>query len=64
MDGVWLWIVGGLLVWAVVAVGLGVLLGRSIRMADRVETASPDDGRTPTTPGPVPASTRGAVSWA
>jgi hypothetical protein len=32
---VWTWIVGGLAVWVVVAVALGVVLGRGIRLADR-----------------------------
>jgi hypothetical protein len=32
---VWTWIVGGLAVWVVVAVVLGVVLGRGIRLADR-----------------------------
>ncbi|GAB3321501.1 hypothetical protein GCM10027451_43070 [Geodermatophilus aquaeductus] len=31
----WTWIVGGLAVWVVVAVALGVVLGRGIRLADR-----------------------------
>ncbi|MGY1787327.1 hypothetical protein [Geodermatophilus sp. SYSU D00698] len=31
----WTWIVGGLAAWVVVAVALGVVLGRGIRLADR-----------------------------
>ena len=34
---VMVWIVGGLVVWFVVAVLAGVVLGRSIRLADRRE---------------------------
>ncbi|WP_093577604.1 hypothetical protein [Geodermatophilus amargosae] len=37
----WTWIVGGLAVWVVVAVALGVVLGRGIRLADR---SSPGTG--------------------
>ncbi|MGY1696315.1 hypothetical protein ACI780_15530 [Geodermatophilus sp. SYSU D00814] len=49
MDAL-LWIVVGLLTWVVVAVAFGVLLGRSIRVADRVGTERPYDELTPTTP--------------
>src|SRR3954449_9657132 len=31
----WLWVVGGLAVWSVVAVLFAVVLGREIRLADR-----------------------------
>jgi hypothetical protein len=31
----WVWVVGGLVVWLVVAVVFGLLIGRGIRMADR-----------------------------
>ncbi len=35
LHPVWTWIVGGLAVWVIVAVALGVVLGRGIRLANR-----------------------------
>ncbi|MGY1831703.1 hypothetical protein ACI8AA_14925 [Geodermatophilus sp. SYSU D01180] len=58
----WTWIVGGLAAWVVVAVALGVVLGRGIRLADR---RSPGTGvEEPLTPallGGSPAAARPAV---
>lgn len=31
----WLWVLGGLVVWLVVAIAVGLVIGRGIRMADR-----------------------------
>jgi hypothetical protein len=42
----WLWVVGGLVVWLVVAAVLGLVIGRSIRLAD---SRSPGTGATLTT---------------
>ncbi len=51
---VWTWIVGGIAVWVVVSVAFGVVVGRSIRLADR---SSPGTGveqpLTTAAPGPV-----------
>ncbi|SDC39243.1 hypothetical protein SAMN05660690_1241 [Geodermatophilus telluris] len=40
---VWTWIVGGLVVWALVAAVLGVVIGRSIRLADVRSPGTPVD---------------------
>ncbi|MGY1774417.1 hypothetical protein ACI8AV_01020 [Geodermatophilus sp. SYSU D00804] len=58
----WTWIVGGLAAWVVVAVALGVVLGRGIRLADR---RSPGTGvgepLTTAALGGSPAAARAAV---
>jgi hypothetical protein len=50
-DVWWLWIVGGLIAWLVVALLVGVVLGRSVQLADRRSAApadlSPDPVMTP-----------------
>jgi hypothetical protein len=57
----WVWVLGGLVVWLVVAMGLALVLGRTIRIADR---RSPGTGVALTTadlPGgfsPAPAPVR------
>ena len=54
----WLWIVGGLTVWAVVALLVAVVLGRGIRMADE---RSPGTGVLPAVATRSAASRRGWV---
>jgi hypothetical protein len=54
---VWAWVLGGLAVWLVVAVVLGVLLGRGIRLADRRETG-------PLTTADIPGLAAPAVAGA
>ncbi|TYP87177.1 hypothetical protein [Blastococcus xanthinilyticus] len=50
----WVWVVGGLVVWVVVAAVFGVLLGRSIREADRRAAATGDLGRLLPEEAPAP----------
>jgi hypothetical protein len=47
----WLWVVGGLVVWLVVALLVGILIGRGIRLADR---HSPGTGGAPLTTADLP----------
>ena len=48
----WLWVVGGLVVWLVVAIALSLLIGRGVRLADR---RSPGTGA-PLTTADLPSS--------
>lgn len=60
---VWLWVLGGLLAWMIVALAVALVLGRSIRLADE-RTGPALSGRTLTTadvPGEVSTSSPMAV---
>ncbi|WP_448642065.1 hypothetical protein [Geodermatophilus sp. URMC 63] len=37
---VWTWVLGGLLVWTLIAVASGVVLGRGVRLADQRSAAA------------------------
>jgi hypothetical protein len=61
---VWLWVLGGLLAWLVVALGVGVLIGKGIRLVDQRSESTPA-ARVLTiadvpsgAAGPAPVSTR------
>ena len=58
----WLWVLGGLVVWIVVALVLAVVIGRGIRLADqrsgRVEVLTTADLPVALRPAPVAAPTR------
>ena len=60
----WLWVLGGLVVWLVVALPFGLLIGRGIRLADNGTTArfptltTADLPSTFVAPAPAPAARR------
>src|SRR3954449_3864505 len=50
----WLWVLGGLAVWSVVALLFAVVLGRGIRLADRRSLSTGLDDLLPTAHLPAP----------
>ncbi|WP_347059019.1 hypothetical protein ABC795_01360 [Blastococcus sp. HT6-30] len=57
----WVWVVGGLVVWMVLAAVVGVAVGQTIRAADRVRPGSRDVLTGPQGASPAPRARRRAV---
>lgn len=58
-----LWILAGLVLWALVALGVAFLLGRVVRMRDRQVPDPPDRPGAPPAPPPGPPRQRGPAEW-